>query len=152
MAALADACKVAVCRTMGRGPSRGLRGRLPGLWCEAAADPMLEAEALLKRAARDGALPSVNAVVDLYNAVSLRFAIPVGGENAESYAGVPHLVRATGTEKFETMQCWCSAHRIAGAGEVIWRDEQGITCRRWNWRQGTRTRIEDHDYEYVVRS
>jgi DNA/RNA-binding domain of Phe-tRNA-synthetase-like protein len=26
-------------------------------------------------------------------------------------------------------------------GEVVWRDDAGITCRRWNWRQGTRTRI-----------
>jgi DNA/RNA-binding domain of Phe-tRNA-synthetase-like protein len=24
---------------------------------------------------------------------------------------------------------------------VIWRDEIGVTCRRWNWRQCVRTRI-----------
>ena len=49
------------------------------------------AEALLKRAKRDGVIPSVNAVVDLYNAVSLRFAIPVGGEDAEPILGRPAL-------------------------------------------------------------
>ena len=27
------------------------------------------------------------------------------------------------------------------AGEVIWRDDAGVTCRRWNWRQALRTRI-----------
>ena len=37
------------------------------------------AEALRKRVVRDGSLPRVNPVVDLYNAVSLRFAVPVGG-------------------------------------------------------------------------
>ena len=26
-------------------------------------------------------------------------------------------------------------------GEVVWRDEAGVTCRQWNWRQCTRTRI-----------
>lgn len=26
-------------------------------------------------------------------------------------------------------------------GEVIWRDDEGATCRRWNWRQGVRTRL-----------
>ena len=26
-------------------------------------------------------------------------------------------------------------------GEVVWRDDAGVTCRRWNWRQCTRTRI-----------
>jgi DNA/RNA-binding domain of Phe-tRNA-synthetase-like protein len=100
------------------------------------------AEALLKRALRDGVLPSVSAVVDLYNAVSLRFAIPLGGENAEAYVGAPHLVRAHGDEPFETMQAGVPATETADPGEVIWRDEIGVTCRRWNWRQGTRTRIE----------
>jgi DNA/RNA-binding domain of Phe-tRNA-synthetase-like protein len=26
-------------------------------------------------------------------------------------------------------------------GEVVWRDDDGVTCRRWNWRQCTRTRL-----------
>lgn len=100
------------------------------------------AEALLKRASRDGVLPSVNAVVDLYNAVSLRFAVPVGGENAETYAGAPRLVRAHGDEPFETMQAGEPSSENPEPGEVVWRDDIGVTCRRWNWRQGTRTRIE----------
>ncbi len=100
------------------------------------------AEALFKRVQRDGALPAVNAVVDLYNAVSLRFAVPVGGENVTAYVGPPHLVRADGTEVFETIQSGVSVMETPEKGEVIWRDETGVTCRRWNWRQGTRTRIE----------
>jgi DNA/RNA-binding domain of Phe-tRNA-synthetase-like protein len=100
------------------------------------------AEALLKRSSRDGVLPNVNAVVDLYNAVSLRFAVPVGGEDAETYVGAPHLIRAHGDEPFETMQAGAPATETPDPGEVIWRDEIGVTCRRWNWRQGTRTRIE----------
>lgn len=35
------------------------------------------AEALRKRCERDGSLPPANAIVDLYNAISLRYAIPV---------------------------------------------------------------------------
>lgn len=27
-------------------------------------------------------------------------------------------------------------------GEVIWRDDVGVTCRRRNWRQGTRPRLD----------
>ena len=26
---------------------------------------------------------------------------------------------------------------------MVWRDNLGATCRRWNWRQGTRTRITE---------
>ena len=102
------------------------------------------AEALLKRVRRDRALANTNAVVDIYNAVSLRFAIPVGGENAEAYVGMPHLVRAAGTERFDTMQSGMAITEMPEKGEVVWRDDVGVTCRRWNWRQGTRTRIE-HD-------
>lgn len=36
------------------------------------------ADALRKRALRDGTMPSIDPVVDLYNAVSIRYAVPVG--------------------------------------------------------------------------
>lgn len=100
------------------------------------------AEALLKRVQRDGTLGSINAVVDLYNAVSLRYAIPVGGENVAAYKGLPNLVRANGDEPFDTMANGVAATEHPDKGEVVWRDELGVTCRQWNWRQGSRTRIE----------
>lgn len=99
------------------------------------------AEALRKRVLRDGSLPRVNPVVDLYNAVSLRFAVPVGGENLDAYAGRPLLTVATGAEAFDTMKDGAPAQESPEAGEVVWRDDRGVTCRRWNWRQGVRTRL-----------
>jgi DNA/RNA-binding domain of Phe-tRNA-synthetase-like protein len=98
-------------------------------------------EALRRRALKDGRLPSVNAVVDLYNAISVRYAIPVGGEDADAYAGSPTLIRATGGEPFDTIQDGLPKIEPVDAGEVVWRDARGVTCRRWNWRQGARTRI-----------
>jgi DNA/RNA-binding domain of Phe-tRNA-synthetase-like protein len=80
--------------------------------------------------------------VDLYNAISIEYAIPVGGENAAAYVGAPRLVIADGTETFDTMREGGPAQELADIGEVIWRDDQGITCRRWNWRQGVRTRLD----------
>ena len=99
------------------------------------------AEALRKRYLRDGALPRVNPVVDLYNAISLQYAIPVGGENLDAYAGTPCLTIADGSEAFDTMKDGSPAIEAPDAGEVVWRDDQGVTCRRWNWRQGVRTRL-----------
>jgi DNA/RNA-binding domain of Phe-tRNA-synthetase-like protein len=97
------------------------------------------AEALRKRVERDGALPAINAVVDLYNAISVRYAVPIGGEDMAKYQGVPALVRATGTEPFETMKDGAPHTEFPDAGEVVWRDDCGVTCRRWNWRQSPRT-------------
>jgi DNA/RNA-binding domain of Phe-tRNA-synthetase-like protein len=100
-------------------------------------------EALRKRAQRDGILPPVNAVVDLYNAISLRYALPIGGEDADAYVGMPRLVVAQGGETFDTAQHGEPKIEVIDPGEVIWRDDHGATCRRWNWRQGVRTRITD---------
>lgn len=100
------------------------------------------AEALRRRALRDGQLPAVNAVVDLYNAISVRYAVPVGGEDADVYAGAPSLIRAIGGEPFGTTQDGQPKVEPVDAGEVVWRDTVAVTCRRWNWRQGVRTRIE----------
>ncbi|WP_180697803.1 B3/B4 domain-containing protein [Pseudomonas crudilactis] len=99
------------------------------------------AEALRKRVLRDGTLPSLDPIVDLYNAISIEYAIPVGGENIEAYAGAPHLVVADGSEPFDTMKEGVPAVEYPDAGEVVWRDDKGVTCRRWNWRQGVRTRL-----------
>lgn len=99
------------------------------------------AQALRKRVLKDGTLPTINPVVDLYNAISLRYAVPVGGENLGAYVGVPHLTIADGSEPFDAMSNGEQVIEHPSPGEVIWRDEVGVTCRRWNWRQGTRTRL-----------
>jgi DNA/RNA-binding domain of Phe-tRNA-synthetase-like protein len=39
-------------------------------------------------------MPALDPIVDLYNAVSLRYAVPVGGENISAYQGSPRLAVA----------------------------------------------------------
>jgi DNA/RNA-binding domain of Phe-tRNA-synthetase-like protein len=53
-------------------------------------------------------------------------------------------VRATGDEPFDTTADGGEVIEHPEAGEVVWRDEAGVTCRRWNWRQGRRTQLRDH--------
>ena len=100
------------------------------------------AAALRKRVLKDGSLPSLDPVVDIYNAVSIRYAIPVGGENLSAYSGAPRLTLADGSEPFDTFKEGQPVVEYPDAGEVIWRDDLGVTCRRWNWRQGVRTRLD----------
>lgn len=94
------------------------------------------ASALRKRVLKDGSLPPLDPVVDIYNAISIRYAIPVGGENLAAYSGAPRLTIAEGSEPFDTVKEGQPAVEYPDAGEVIWRDDIGVTCRRWNWRQG----------------
>jgi DNA/RNA-binding domain of Phe-tRNA-synthetase-like protein len=88
-------------------------------------------------------LPRVNWLVDLYNAVSVRHVLPVGGEDLDRYEGPIRLVRATGQERFETVKDGAPADDPPSPGEVVWVDDLGVTCRRWNWRQCTRTRLTE---------
>ena len=97
-------------------------------------------EALTRRAAAD-ALPRVNALTDAYNAISVLHGVPVGGEDLDRYVGAPKLVVATGNEPFETSSHGEVVTEHPDAGEVVWCDDQGVTCRRWNWRQGPRTAL-----------
>ena len=100
------------------------------------------ASALRKRVMRDGSLPPLDPVVDIYNAISIRYAIPVGGENLAAYSGAPRLTLADGSEPFDTVKEGEPVVENPEPGEVIWRDDLGITCRRWNWRQGVRTLLD----------
>jgi len=98
-------------------------------------------EALLRRAA--SGLPRVNRLTDVYNAVSVLHQIPLGGEDLTRYTGSPRLVRAAGTELFDTVADGLAVIEHPEVGEVVWCDDAGVTCRRWNWRQARRTQLRE---------
>ena len=98
-------------------------------------------EALMRRA--ETGLPRVNRLTDIYNAVSVLHQVPLGGEDLVLYAGSPRLVRATGAEPFDTTAEGSPVVEHPEPGEVVWCDDAGVTCRRWNWRQARRTQLTD---------
>ncbi|KUF14599.1 B3/B4 domain-containing protein [Streptomyces silvensis] len=107
------------------------------------------AEALAKRALADGGLPRINALVDVYNAVSVARLVPVGGEDLDLVEGGMRLVRASGDEDFVTAAAGERTVEHPEPGEVVWCDERGVTCRRWNWRQGPRTRLTEESVNAI---
>jgi DNA/RNA-binding domain of Phe-tRNA-synthetase-like protein len=96
-------------------------------------------EALVRRI--DAGLPRIDRLTDLYNAISVEHLVPIGGENLDSYQGGAQLVRARGDETFDTVIDGEATVVNPEVGEVVWRDDLGVTCRRWNWRQCSRTRL-----------
>ncbi len=96
-------------------------------------------EALMRRAATG--LPRVNRLTDIYNAVSVLHQVPLGGEDLHRYQGSPRLVRASGSEPFDTVASGEDVIEYPVAGEVVWCDDAGVTCRLWNWRQARRTQL-----------
>lgn len=138
--------EVAAAGALGDGPATGLPH--VAAWREAyrafGAKPQRtrnSLEALLRRAA--AGLPRVNRLTDVYNAISVRHQIPLGGEDVDAYVGSLRLVRATGEEPFETAAEGSAVTEQPEPGEVVWRDDAGVTCRRWNWRQTRRTQLSE---------
>lgn len=99
-------------------------------------------DALIRRTGSDNGLPRINVLVDAYNAISILHRVPIGGEDLDHYDGPARLLLAAGDEAFHTTSHGEPVIEHPEPGEPVWVDDTGITCRRWNWRQTTRTAIE----------
>jgi DNA/RNA-binding domain of Phe-tRNA-synthetase-like protein len=99
------------------------------------------AEALLRRFRKEGSLPRLHPLVDLCNAVSLAFAIPVAALDV-TMVGWPLEVRpATGGEDYLTFS---GDHEHPDPGEVIFADRAGNAhARRWTNRQSGLSAVRD---------
>jgi DNA/RNA-binding domain of Phe-tRNA-synthetase-like protein len=92
------------------------------------------AEALLRRLTKQGDVPSINALVDLGNLVSIRYALPVAVFDARAITGAVTVRFADGSERFTNLGQAAPEH--PEPGEVIFVDEAGmVIARRWCWRQ-----------------
>lgn len=90
-------------------------------------------ESLLRRFRKENSLPRIHPLVDLCNAVSLAFAIPVGVFDVSEISGDLEVRRAAGDEKYVTFS---GETENPAAGEVIFVDEAGQAhSRRWTNRQ-----------------
>jgi len=90
-------------------------------------------ESLLRRALKGGPFPRINPIVDLYNAISLKYLVPMGGHAIPPLEGNISLCFAEGGEPFVPMDS--GETEVADKGEVIYKDEKEVLTRRWVWRQ-----------------
>ncbi len=90
-------------------------------------------EALLRRFRQEHALPRLHPLIDLCNAISLAFAIPIAVFDAEKIAGDLEVRRAKGDETYLTFG---GESELPEANEVIFADsEDRAHARRWTNRQ-----------------
>ena len=95
----------------------------------------------LLRSAASGRLRSINPLVDLYNVVSLSHQLPCGGEDLAAVQGPIRLTRAAGGEDF--IPLGGSEPEPPPPGVVIYRDDLGVICSCWNWREADRTKLTE---------
>jgi len=91
-------------------------------------------EALLRRLTKKGDIPSINALVDIGNLVSIRYKVPVAMFDANGTSGGILVQFAEGDEPFTPLFETQIEH--PEPGEVIFVDGNGnVAARRWCWRQ-----------------
>ena len=97
-------------------------------------------ENLTRRVLNGGTIGHINNLVSLYNTISLRYILPVGGEDLDKIVGDVLLTRADNDERAVFLLGEKEA-RAPRAGEIIYKDEAGAICRRWTWKEADRTKL-----------
>ena len=106
------------------------------------------AESLLRRLRKEGALPAIHPLVDLANAVSAAFAIPVAVFDTSRIAGSLEVRPADGTELYETFG---GEIEHPGQGEIVFADAEGRAhARRWTNRQSAVSAVSEHTTDVLV--
>jgi DNA/RNA-binding domain of Phe-tRNA-synthetase-like protein len=100
-------------------------------------------ERLIKRVLAGGALPRVNALVDLYNAVSLQSELCLGCDDLDRIAGDLAFRFSRPEDTFVDMgaESGEDPNDPPKVGEVVYADSRHVLCRRWNWRQDARSAV-----------
>ena len=107
------------------------------------------AEALLRRLTKKGDIPSINALVDIGNLVSIRYGLPVAIFDASRIAAPITVHYSDGSETYMEL----GSDRIIhpAPGEVIFSDEKRmVVARRWCWRQSATSAAGDETTDAVI--
>ncbi len=97
------------------------------------------AEALLRRFRREGSLPQLHPLVDLCNALSLAFALPVAVFDLDGVDGGIEVRHSDGDEIY---LAFSGETEHPDSGEVIFADaSRQVHARRWTFRQGRQSTV-----------
>ena len=106
------------------------------------------AEALIRRTLKTGALPRINNAVDLYNIVSVKHLIPMGGFDLDKIIGDINLRFSTGDEEFTPLGS--KEPELTYPGEIVYADDSRVLTRRWNYRDADATKITEETRNLVM--
>ncbi len=86
-------------------------------------------------------LKHINKIVDLYNFISIKHMIPVGGDDIDKVDGNITLKIAKGDEPFKELNS--DEIKNPKDGEVVYADNKEVLCRRWNWRECNKSKMTE---------
>lgn len=100
---------------------------------------MSSIEAMSKRVAKGNTLPSINGIVDLANAISLKYILPMGAHDIDVLEGDITIRFAVEGDTFNPLGT--NDFEEVDEGELVYADGKSVLTRRWIWRQCDRDKI-----------
>lgn len=102
---------------------------------------MCSVEALSKRVQKGNRLPNINPIVDLGNALSLKYCLPMGAHDIEKLDG-DMTVRFSTTEDYFLPMGENEAEQMPDQ-ELVYVSNHTVKTRRWIWRQSDDGKIDE---------
>jgi len=93
-------------------------------------------------------LRHINKLVDIYNYISIKHLVPVGGDDLDKIEGDISLKFAKGTEIFLPLNT--EEAQYPKPGEVIYCDSKETLCRRWNWRECDKSKMTERTKNAIL--
>lgn len=106
-------------------------------------------EALARRCVNGKGVGAISPLVDAYNAISLKYFLPAGGEDLDHVQGDLRLTIAGANEPIVKLLGDQEA-QAPFPGEVIYKDDVSAICRCWNWREAERTKLMEDTKRCVL--
>ncbi len=98
-------------------------------------------ESMARRILKGDPFPFINPLVGLYNSISLKYLVPMGGHDLSTLVGNIHLRFAEGWEPFTPMGG--EETLVVPKGELVYRDDREVLTRNWVWRQCEKDKVTE---------
>ena len=105
-------------------------------------------EALLRRILEGESLPSISNLVNNYNLISIKYKLPLGADDLSLIDSDVSLTFANGEENFKAINSDETKSPIKG--EIVYKMNNDILCRRWNWRESDLTKITEKTNRAII--
>lgn len=109
---------------------------------------MCSIEALLTRLSKGKEIPSINPIVDLGNALSIKYNLPVGIHDIDNFDGDIMLKKCNNEDTF--VPFGSSEVELIDEGEYCYVSGHEVKTRKWTWRQGEKSKIDENSTNLFI--
>lgn len=103
---------------------------------------MCSIEALMTRLSKGNEIPHINPIVDLCNALSIKYVLPVGVHDVDNFKGDLEIRPANSSDEF--IPFGSSDIEKVDEGEMVYVSLNEVKTRRWTWRQGEASKVTNN--------